>query len=308
VAARRLRQRPRNSYDALLFYRTPAAYASLRRMRRVPSIVAIDSTQACIRGELTSPLERASLLPNVRRDGRVFDVARLVLASSRWAAESLREMYAGCRTPVEVLPPLVDLDAFAPGWIGERAARARAGVPPRMLFVGGEFPRKGGFELLQAWRDAGLGAMASLDLVTGWPLHPRDLPRGVTVHRGVSAYSDRWRELWRASDVFVMPTKDEAFANVYLEAAAAGLPRIGTREHATPEVIADGETGFLVDRGDRQALITRLRTLASQPELRVSLGAAAREWAVREASPQGYATALERAVRRVLTPAAEAEQ
>jgi glycosyltransferase involved in cell wall biosynthesis len=274
-------------------------------MRHVPSIVAIDSTQACIQGELTSPLERASLVPNVRRDGRVFDAARLVLASSRWAAESVREMYPACPTPVEVLPPLVDLDAFAPGWIAERAARAASSARPRVLFVGSEFPRKGGFDLLQAWRDGGLDAIAALDLVTGWPLEVRDLPRGVTLHRGVSAYSDRWRELWRSSDVFVMPTRHEAFANVYLEAAAAGLPRIGTREHATPEVIVDGETGFLVDPADRQMLITRLRALALQPDLRLSLGAAAREWAMREASPQRYAQVLERAVHRTLVPAAE---
>ena len=306
VAARRLRRRPRNRHDALLFYRTPAAYASLALMRRVPSIVAIDSTQACIQEELTSPFERASLVPNVRRDGRVFNAARLVLASSRWAADSLREMYPTCRTSVEVLPPLVDLDAFPPGWIAERTARAASGERPRMLFVGGEFPRKGGFDLLQAWREAGLGANAALDVVTGWPLDARDLPPGVTLHRGVAAYSDRRRELWRASDVFVMPTRHEAFGQVYLEAAAAGLPRIGTREHAIPEVIADGETGFLVDPGDRQALIARLCALATQPELRMSLGTAARKWAMREASPQRYARVLESAVRQVLAPAGAA--
>jgi alpha-maltose-1-phosphate synthase len=301
LAARRLRQR-REAHDALLFYRPPTAYASLGLMRRVPSLVAIDCTQACILSKLRSRLERATLVPNIRRDERVFSAARLVLTSSRWAATLVGEMYPACRTPVEPLPPLVHVAAFDAGWGSERATRAAAGARPHVLFVGGDFRDKGGFDLLQAWRDARLHDHADLDLVTGWPLNRRDLPPGVAVHAGVAAYSEPWRDLFRRADVFVLPTRQEAFANVFLEAAAAGLPRIGTREHAIPEVISDGETGFLITPGDRHGLIARLREVVTRPALRLALGAAARTWAMREASPARYATALEGAVRRVLAP------
>ena len=46
-----------------------------------------------------------------------------------------------------------------------------------------------------------------------------------------------------------MPTRNEAFGLVYQEAAAAGLPAIGSRLNAVPEIIADGDTGLLVTPG-----------------------------------------------------------
>ena len=46
-----------------------------------------------------------------------------------------------------------------------------------------------------------------------------------------------------------MPTRNEAFGLVFQEAAAAGLPAIGTRLNAIPEIVADGETGILVHPG-----------------------------------------------------------
>ncbi len=52
-----------------------------------------------------------------------------------------------------------------------------------------------------------------------------------------------------------MPTRNEAFGLVYQEAAAAGLPAIGTNHNAVPEIIIDGETGLLVPVGDRDALV-----------------------------------------------------
>jgi hypothetical protein len=69
----------------------------------------------------------------------------------------------------------------------ERVAWAAANPRPivRALFVGGDFPRKGGLELLKAWRSSNLGSRAALDIVTDWPLEPEDLPPGVSLIRGV---------------------------------------------------------------------------------------------------------------------------
>jgi hypothetical protein len=86
--------------------------------------------------------------------------------------------------------------------------------------------------------------------MTNWAIAEASLPPGVSLHRNVAAHTDAWQALWRAADVFVLPTRDEAFGIVFQEAGAAGLPAIGTRMNAVPEIVRDGETGVLVAPGD----------------------------------------------------------
>jgi len=160
-----------------------------------------------------------------------------------------------------------------------------------VLFIGGAFARKGGPALLRAWRAAGLGARARLDLVTDGPLGA-PLPAGVQLRRGIAAGSPAWLDLWREADLFIMPTRSEAFGVVFQEAAAAGLPAIGTRVNAVPEIVEDGATGLLVPPGDEEALTTTLERLIGSPELRFALGRAARERIVRIASLEAYAAQL----------------
>ena len=61
-----------------------------------------------------------------------------------------------------------------------------------------------------------------------------------------------------------------------LEAGATGLPTIATNVAAIPEVIREGETGFLIEPGEFGALVARLRTLIGDATLRREMGAAAR--------------------------------
>jgi glycosyltransferase involved in cell wall biosynthesis len=85
-----------------------------------------------------------------------------------------------------------------------------------------------------------------------------------------------------------MPTRNEAFGLVYQEAAAAGLPAIGTRHNAVPEIVLDGETGLLVSVGDTVALAGAMTALIGSAPLRERLGRRAREVIERSASPQQY--------------------
>ncbi len=64
---------------------------------------------------------------------------------------------------------------------------------------------------------------------------------------------------------------------VLSEAGAAGLPAVATDIAAIPEVVREGETGFLVQRGDTAAVTAALRRLVSDEELRLRLGAQAFE-------------------------------
>jgi glycosyltransferase involved in cell wall biosynthesis len=77
-------------------------------------------------------------------------------------------------------------------------------------------------------------------------------------------------------DVFAQASLEEGFGIAALEAMAAGLPVVATRVGGVPELVKDGETGWLVPRGDVQALAARLRALLLDPDRRFTMGAAAR--------------------------------
>ena len=80
---------------------------------------------------------------------------------------------------------------------------------------------------------------------------------------------------YRGADVFVYPSLYENFGQPILEAAAAGLPIVSTAVGVAPEIITDGETGFLV-QGDAQSFAERITQLADA-RLREQMGNALRE-------------------------------
>jgi glycosyltransferase involved in cell wall biosynthesis len=153
--------------------------------------------------------------------------------------------------------------------------------------MGGDFPRKGGYDLLSAWSAAQLHGKAELTMVTDWAVDV-PLPPGVRVVSGIRGYTADWAALWRSGDVFVMPTRNEAFGLVYLEAAAAGVPAIGSNMNAVPEIIEHDRTGLLVEPGDEPGLVRALQRLISAPELRREMGRAARAAVERQADPDAH--------------------
>lgn len=272
-ARRRLLARGLEHFDVLHFHRQATAYASLDLMEQRPAIISIDCTQTCVLQDASSSLERWSLQFNVRRDGEVFRRAAAIVATSRWAEREVVRMYPDMGVPLHVMSNPVTLRLFDPAWMDER--RARATGRPQCLFMGGDFPRKGGFDLLDAWVQGDFGSRADLTLITGWPI-PGPLPPGVRQRQGVRSQSPEWTASWRDADLFVMPTRNEAFGLVYQEAAAAGLPAIGSRLNAIPEIIDDGTTGLLVAPRNTAELVAALAQLIDSAELRDRLGRAAR--------------------------------
>jgi len=86
-------------------------------------------------------------------------------------------------------------------------------------------------------------------------------------------------QLWQAyqdADVFVAPSRFESFGLIFLEAMAASLPVVALSAGAAPELIAHGDTGFLVEPDVPGALSEALTTLAGDPALRFELGRSGR--------------------------------
>jgi glycosyltransferase involved in cell wall biosynthesis len=89
--------------------------------------------------------------------------------------------------------------------------------------------------------------------------------------------------VYDAADIVCQASRwEEAFGQVIAEAMACGKPVVGTRVGGIPEVIVDGTSGFLVERGDCETLAKRILQLASDDDLRAQMGAAGRQVAQSE--------------------------
>jgi glycosyltransferase involved in cell wall biosynthesis len=98
-------------------------------------------------------------------------------------------------------------------------------------------------------------------------------------------------DLLEMMDIHAAPSVTEGFPMAVLEAMHAGVPSVATAVGGHPEMIVDGETGFLTAPGDVEALADRLARLACDPAARNAMGAAAR---ARARQAFGHASFLDR--------------
>jgi len=100
--------------------------------------------------------------------------------------------------------------------------------------------------------------------------------RGVAYAFTFSGHCDDVPAKLAAADIFVLPSRSEAFPNAVLEAMAAGLPVVATGVGGILELVDEGRTGLLMPPADPSALADRLVGLMAAPALARSLGDAAR--------------------------------
>jgi glycosyltransferase involved in cell wall biosynthesis len=87
-------------------------------------------------------------------------------------------------------------------------------------------------------------------------------------------YREDMPEVFAASTLFCFPAHMEPFGRVVIEAMASGLPVVGTRIGEVPHMVDHGETGYLVEPGDVDALAGAIRSLDDSPELGRRMGKA----------------------------------
>ncbi|MCU0497711.1 MAG: glycosyltransferase [Anaerolineae bacterium] len=109
-------------------------------------------------------------------------------------------------------------------------------------------------------------------------------------------------QIWRASDIAILPSESEALPTVLIEAGAAALPTIATRVGGIAEVVIDGETGLLIPPKDPAALITAIQTLIQRPDLRLSMGGRAADWVRERFTLDGQRAALSALYAAVSAP------
>ena len=258
--------------DVLLFNTQKPAILCQARMLRTPTLLMTDVTPRDYDAMATDYEHRADRGPVTRLKHAVnalnFRLAAAVVPWSTWAARSLVNDYGVSPERVHVIPPGVDTAWWRPA-PEARAPRAK----PRLLFVGGNFERKGGHLLLDVFQRLDLAARAELHVVTR-----DDVPAapGVIVHRDMSNNSPELLRLYQEADLFVLPTAADCFSIASIEAMAAGLPVITTRVGGIEDIVEHERTGYLVPPSDGAALAAALERLLDDPARRVEMGRLAR--------------------------------
>lgn len=257
----------RGGLDAAFIHTQVAALLSRGPMRSLPIVVSLDATPRnfdhvghAYGHKRSSALGEAA---KARVNRRAFMGAAALVTWSRLAADSLMAEYGVPSARIHVISPGVDVERFRP------REGPRPDGPVRVLFVGGDFSRKGGHDLLNAMR--GLPE-AELDVVTNSLDGP--IPTGVCcrVHVGLRPGEPALLQLYQRADIFALPSHGDCLPQVLAEAAAVGLPVVATSTGAVAEIVRDGINGFLVPAGSAPDLRAALRALVEQPDLRHAMG------------------------------------
>lgn len=217
-----------------------------------------------------SRLDRSSRLVRKALDHerRTFDGCDLVFTMSDWLRESI--VADSGQHPEKVITVGTGANMELPP-----APTARTQEPPRFLFVGMRFERKGGPYLLEAF-EAVRRERPDAEL---WIVGPE---RSAGEHDGVRWFGriDRStpegdaeiKRLYSQATAFVMPSIFEPAGIVFLEAMANALPCVGVDCCAMPELIENGKSGLLARRGDAEDLAAKMLVLADAPDRASEMG------------------------------------
>jgi len=259
------------------------------RLRDVPYVVIAHGAEITLPGRL----------PGTHALGRrVLRAAAGVVAAGEYPAAACVRT-AGRPVRHIVIPPGVDPQRFHPIDAAQRAAvRAKYRIDPERPLVLGLsrlVPRKGFDVLIRAVAQlddsvqlaiagSGRDERRLMDLAVSHQVHPRVRFLGRLPEAEIAP-------LYASADVFSMLCRDrwggleaEGFGIVFVEAAACGVPSVAGRSGGSHEAVVDGETGFVVQPSDVDAVRDALARLLGDDALRSRMGSAARERAVTDLS------------------------
>lgn len=224
------------------------------------------------------------------------DAARLAARDRRLlrALGVLHDLYNAADAAAVVVPSRYAWDLHVAGGVPEAKLRLvrlgfedpqAGGAPPdrrepggcRFTLVGHQFRRKGGRALVAAFdRLRRVHPEARLTIVSAVDPAELGVPLdGITIHQALPRETI-YREVYPATDVYLLPSLAEGYGMSVVEAMSFGLPVIASRISALPELVADGESGLLVPPDDEGALFEAMRRLMEDPDLRRRMGAAGR--------------------------------
>ncbi|THF73349.1 glycosyltransferase family 4 protein [Cohnella fermenti] len=224
--------------------------------------------------------DKRTLLASVRAADRIIVNSRFlrefVVRQAPEAAGKIGIVHPGVE-PERFLLPHREVGRAQRGWCDRRI----------VLYMGRLIPLKGVHHLLKALPELVRRVPNVLVVIVGSPFYGsgrmteysrklRRMAKPYAAHVHFQSYVpyDEVPEWYALADVAVVPSvRREAFGLVNVEAMAAGLPVVATRIGGMPEIVQDGNTGFLIDAANAPAeLADRLSLLLANEALRAEMG------------------------------------
>jgi Glycosyl transferases group 1 len=214
----------------------------------IPSVFWTDATFHSMLGYYNKSVSSRTLKAGCTQEEAALARADFACYASSWAANGAKEFVDQERVKVLPFGPNLTIEHTrhsVEAWIQERrAARPKSCI---LLFVGIGWERKGGATAVEATRQLNeAGIDATLRVVGSTPAGP--VPAfvesvGFLNKREPESYR-RLVDLYRTSDIFILPSRAEAFGVVVAEAAAFGLPALVCETGGLADTVREGITGF----------------------------------------------------------------
>ncbi len=280
-------------YDAVLsHYWLSGQVGWLARDRWGVPLVHTAHTLAKVKNAALAAGDQPEPRARVIGEEQVVAEADRFIASTEREADDLVALYGADPWRVHAIAPGVDLARFSPG--SRAAARAAVGLPGDavvLLFVGRIQPLKAPDVLLRAAARLVADVPSLADrlkvVIVGAPSgsgleHPQalvELAHALGIDRQVvfvaPVPSDRLADYYRAADLSVVPSHNESFGLVALEAQACGTPVVAAAVGGLTTAVADGVSGVLVPGHDPVEYAHAIAALLQDPSRRAGLSAGA---------------------------------
>lgn len=204
----------------------------------------------------------------------------------------------GADSAIEVIPNFIDAERYRP--MGHRGVND----PATAVHVSNFRPVKRVPWIVEAFAQATEGTNARLVLVGDGPeqrvTRERVHALGIADRVRFLGMRDELPELLAPTDVFLLGSAEESFGLSALEAMSCGTPVVSTAVGGVPEVVVDGETGFLTERDDQALFAARIKELLEDRNKANAMGEAARAHALRHFSRDEIVSRYEALYRRLV--------
>jgi len=288
---------PLGHYDAVhSHYWLSGQVGALARDRWGVPLVHTMHTMAKVKNDALAEGDTPEPMARIIGEEQVVEAADMLIANTDIEAKQLINLYDADPGRVEVIHPGVDLAVFRPQ--DRLDVRGRLGLPADatvLMFAGRIQPLKAPDVLLRAvavllTRDPSLRGRLVVPVVGGPSGSGLDHPESLALLAGelgldgvvrfVPPVAQAELAAWyAAADVVAVPSYNESFGLVAIEAQAVGTPVVAAAVGGLSTVVADGRSGLLVDGHEPDVWADALGRLVVDPALRARLGAGAVEQA-----------------------------
>jgi N-acetyl-alpha-D-glucosaminyl L-malate synthase BshA len=210
----------------------------------------------------------------------------------------------GINTHIEVVPNFINPGRFHKVQAQNGACRWRSEGEKLLVHISNFRPVKRVQDVVEVFRRVHSEVASRLLLVGDGPDRPKveQYARECGVFEAVTFIGSvpLVEEILVGADLFLLPSETESFGLAALEALSCEVPVIATSVGGLPEVVRDGENGYLFPVGDVESMAAAAIRLLRNDELRMAFGKAGRQWALDQFDESDVVSQYRRIYRQAL--------